>query len=69
MLKRFYNAGLCAVLFGHVPIMIAYIRYVTTHNMLTGWDWVSGIVIMTVWYIVGVRLIINKAFEDIALVR
>jgi len=57
------------VLFGHVPIMIAYIRYVTTHNMLTGWDWVSGIVIMTVWYIVGVRLIINKAFEDIALVR
>lgn len=36
LLKRFYNAGLCAVLFGHVPIMIVYIHYVTTHNMVTG---------------------------------
>lgn len=65
LLKRFYNAGLCAVLFGHVPIMIVYIHYVTTHNMVTGWDWIWGTLIMVVWYVVGVRLIINKAFENI----
>ncbi|MBV4239320.1 HXXEE domain-containing protein [Phocaeicola dorei] len=65
LLKRFYNAGLCAVVFGHVPIMIVYIHYIVTHNMVTAWDWVWGVAIMVVWYIVGVRLIINKAFEDI----
>lgn len=64
-LKRFYNAGLAAVVFGHVPIMIVYIHYIVTHNMITAWDWVIGTLIMIVWYVIGVRLIINKAFEDI----
>ncbi len=35
LLKRFYNAGLCTVVFGHVPIMIVYIHYIITHNMVT----------------------------------
>lgn len=65
LLKRFYNAGLCAVVFGHVPIMIVYIHYIITHNMVTVSDWIWGIVIMSVWYVVGVRIIINKTFEDI----
>lgn len=65
LLKRFYNAGLCAVVFGHVPIMIVYIHYIITHNMVTVSDWIWGIAIMSVWYVVGVRIIINKTFEDI----
>ena len=65
LLKRFYNAGLCAVVFGHVPIMIVYIHYIITHNMVTVSDWIWGIAIMFVWYVVGVRVIINKTFEDI----
>lgn len=65
LLKRFYNAGLCAVLFGHVPIMAVYIHYIVTHQMVNAGDWISGVLIMTVWYVVGVRLVINKAFENI----
>lgn len=65
MLKRVYNAGLAAVVFGHVLIMIAYICYIVSNNMVTAWDWVIGVVIMVVWYIVGILLIINKSLENI----
>ena len=65
LLKRLYNAGLCAVVFGHVPIMIVYIRYIVTHNMATPWDWVVGITIMVAWYVIGVRLIINNTLKNI----
>lgn len=64
LLKRYYNAGLAAVLFGHVPIMIAYIIYIYNHQLVSGWDWVSGIAIMIIWYIVGVRTIIMKACKN-----
>ncbi|MGN1264159.1 MAG: HXXEE domain-containing protein, partial [Prevotella sp.] len=65
LLRKCYNAGLAAVLLGHVPIMIAYIIYIYNHQMVSGWDWVSGIAIMLVWYIVGVRIIIMKACINI----
>lgn len=64
MLKRFYNAGLAVVLFGHLPIAVLYIRYITINNMANFWDYLIGIVIMVLWYVVGVRLIINKSFEN-----
>lgn len=65
LLKKFYNAGLGAVLFGHVPIAICYIYYITVNNLASGWDYLIGTVIMVLWYVVGVRIIINKTFEDV----
>lgn len=65
LLKKFYNAGLGAVLFGHVPIAICYIHYITVNHLASGWDYLIGTVIMVLWYVVGVRLIINKSLEDV----
>lgn len=65
LLKRFYNAGLASVLLGHVPIMIVYVHYIVINDMVTIWDWVLGTLIMIVWYIVGVRIIISKTFENL----
>lgn len=63
LLKRFYNAGLAAVLFGHAPIAICYIYYITVNNLASGWDYLIGTVIMALWYVVGICIIINKSFE------
>lgn len=65
MLKRFYNSGLAVVVFGHLPIAILYINYITINNLANVWDYLIGIFIMVLWYIVGVRIIINKCLEDI----
>lgn len=65
MLKRFYNSGLAVVLFGHLPIAIIYIHYITVNNLASFKDYLIGIAIMVLWYIVGIRIIINKSLEDI----
>ena len=65
LLKSFYNSGLAVVLFGHVPIAIAYIYYISVNNLATVWDYVIGTAIMVIWYVVGIRIIINKSLEDI----
>ncbi|WP_313100590.1 HXXEE domain-containing protein [Epilithonimonas sp.] len=65
MLKTWYNGGLATTLFGHVPVMILYIQYIETNNLVTVWDYVIGTVLMIVWYVVGIRIIINKGFENL----
>jgi hypothetical protein len=65
ILKTWYNSGLVAVLFGHVPIAVFYIKYIVENNLASVCDWVIAIVLMLVWYVVGVRIIINKLFENI----
>ena len=64
VLKRFYNAGLASVVLGHLPIAIVYIYYITVHNLASGWDWFFGIVFIFFWYIVVIRIVIPKMFED-----
>jgi|SRR6218665_203977 len=64
MLKTYYNSGLVSVIVGHVPIAILYINYIVKSDIVTGWDWVIGTFLMAVWYIVGIRIIINKSFEN-----
>ena len=64
MLGTYYNAGLATVVFGHLPIAIIYIIYIHTHNLVSFWDYVIGVVIMVLWYVVGIRILINKGFES-----
>lgn len=65
MLKTWYNGGLATALFGHLPIAIFYIKYITENNLATVWDYVIAFVLMVVWYVVGIRIFINKAFESL----
>lgn len=43
-LGQFYNPGLGAVAFGHIPLGIFYIYYIHSNGLVTGSDWVIGIV-------------------------
>ena len=42
-MKRFYNPGLAAVVFLHIPIGIYYIWYVVTSGLVGPWDFPGGV--------------------------
>ncbi|CAH1059287.1 HXXEE domain-containing protein [Paenibacillus pseudetheri] len=61
-LKSFYNPGLAAVIFLHIPIGIYYLWYLHTNNSVDSWHWwvgICGLPIAAV-LIVQVPLIIFK---------
>lgn len=64
MLGRYYNAGLLSVVLGHLPITIIYLYYIHVHDLVTISDYIIGIIIMILWYVVGIRIIITKSFEN-----
>jgi hypothetical protein len=64
LLKRFYNSGLAAVLFGHVPVALLYIRYIVKNNMADISDWIIAVLIMVGWYVIVLRLVLQKVFSD-----
>ncbi len=45
-LKTFYNPGLGAVVFLHIPIGIYYIFQIQSTGIASGWDWVIGVAYM-----------------------
>lgn len=47
-LKSFYNPGLGAVVFLHIPIGIYYIYYIVSNGLATGADWLVGVVYLVV---------------------
>jgi len=46
MLKSIYAPGNFALIFGHVPIGIYFIYYGVTNDLISGWDWVFGVLVM-----------------------
>lgn len=65
MLKSFYAPGNFAVFFGHLPIGIYFIYYATTNHLLTGSDWLLGVIVMLIDIvgvvgILGYKVLANK---------
>ena len=48
-LKSFYNPGLGAVTFLHIPLGIYYIYYIQSNGLASGWDWIIGVGYMIVY--------------------
>jgi hypothetical protein len=47
-MKTWYNPGLGAVVFLHLPIGFYYIWYVYANNLIQPWHWLAGIGFMVV---------------------
>ncbi|MGB6194358.1 MAG: SDR family NAD(P)-dependent oxidoreductase [Terracidiphilus sp.] len=56
-LKTFYNPGLCAVIFGHVPLGIWYLVEVYKHHLIHWWDWTAALAACMLFAVVIMRLI------------
>jgi hypothetical protein len=48
-LRTIYNPGLGAVLLFHIPLGIYYLYIIHSTGMVSGWDWVIGLVYMFLW--------------------
>ena len=64
-LKTWYNQGLAAVLFGHVPLGIWYLAEVTGHGLVQWWDWIFALLYLgaftgIVMQLIGFRLLASK---------
>jgi hypothetical protein len=48
-LRSFYSPGVATTVFGHVPIAVIYIYYISAHHLANGSDWLLGVVYMVVF--------------------
>lgn len=48
-LKSFYSPGVATTVFGHAPIAVIYIYYISAHHLANGWDWLLAVVYMIVF--------------------
>lgn len=55
-LRTIYNPGLGAVVLFHIPLGIYYLYIVISTGIVSGWDWVIGLVYMFLW----VLIVLNK---------
>ena len=64
-LKYFYNPGLAATVFGHIPIAIFYIKYIVSNNLVNQGDWIWAVVYMSamlflIFYLIEQVLLSDK---------
>ena len=55
-LRSFYSPGVATTVFGHLPIAVIYIYYISVHHLADGRDWLFAVVymIMALVFIFGV---------------
>ena len=63
-LKSFYNPGLGAVTFLHIPLGIYYIYYIQSNGLASGWDWVIGVVYMFLFAFIVVNKMTRTWLAD-----
>ena len=64
-LKYFYNPGLAATVFGHIPIAFFYIKYIVKNNLVNQGDWIWAVVYMSamlflIFYLIEQVLLSDK---------
>ncbi len=55
-MKSFYDPGLGAVVFLHIPIGIYYFWYIIVNGLVEPWHWIAGIICLPILAAVGVAL-------------
>lgn len=64
-LRVFYNPGLAATVFGHIPIAVIYIQHILANNLVDSRDWLFGIVWMVVFMFLNFYMIEQRLLGDI----
>ena len=63
-LKSFYNPGVAATIFGHIPIGVIYIYYLVVNNMVDLWGWLLAVAYMAVFMFLNFYIIEQKLLGD-----
>jgi Protein of unknown function with HXXEE motif len=63
-LKSLYNPGMATALFGHLPLGIWYLVEVNSQHVISGWDWVIGIVYALCFIVVIIGVLTYVVLAD-----
>jgi len=63
-LKSFYNPGLGAVTFLHVPLGVYYIYYIQSNGLASVWDWIIGLVYLFLFAFIVVNKMTRTWLAD-----
>jgi hypothetical protein len=63
-LKSFYNPGLVAVVFGHIPVGIWYLAEIYSKGTIPGLDWVLAFIYIACFIVVGMLIIAFRVLAD-----
>ena len=63
-LKSFYNPGVAATVFGHIPIGGIYLYSIVANNLVNVWDWLFAVVYVAVFMFLVFFLIEQKLLGD-----
>ena len=63
-LKSFYNPGVAATVFGHIPIGVLYIYNIVANNLVDLWGWLFAVVYMAVFMFLVFFIIEQKLLGD-----
>jgi hypothetical protein len=56
-IRSIYSPGVATTVFGHVPIAVVYIYYISTHHLANGWDWLLAVVYMAAFVLLNFGLL------------
>lgn len=59
-LRTWYNPGLATVLLLFIPLDIAYIIHIQSNGLASGWDWLIGVLYMTLFTYLTLMWGLNK---------
>ena len=63
-LKSFYNPGVAATVFGHIPIGVLYIYNIVANNLVDLWGWLFAVLYMAVFMFLVFFIIEQKLLGD-----
>jgi hypothetical protein len=55
-MKSFYNPGLGAVVFLHIPIGLYYFWYITVNELVQPWHWIVGLICLPIFAFLAIAL-------------
>ena len=63
-LKKLYTPGFASTFFGHMPIGIFYLFYITSNNMVTTNDWIFAVLYLAFFMVVIYNGLFYKLLVD-----
>ena len=64
MLKKLYNPGLAAVVFGHIPVGIWYIYHISINGLASKTDWLCGVLYAIAFFVLVIGVLTYKVLAD-----
>ncbi|MDD2666200.1 MAG: HXXEE domain-containing protein [Methanocellales archaeon] len=63
-LRSFYNPGVAATVFGHIPIGVIYVYYILANHLVNWWDWLLAVAWLAIFCFLNFYILEQKLLAD-----